>query len=46
MEIEFLHAADAVEAIDGKLHARGMLDPHRSSNFPSNLRMGIALGIL
>jgi len=47
VEIEFLHIADAVEAINGKLYMLGgCWTLHRSSNFPSNLRIGIALSIL
>lgn len=47
MEIEFLHIADAVESVNGKLYMLGgCWNQHRSATFPSNIRCGIALGLL
>jgi hypothetical protein len=47
MEIEFMIIADSAEAINGKLYMLGGgWDQHRSSAYPSQIRMGIAVSIL
>ncbi len=47
MEIEFLHIADAVDAVNGKLYMLGgCWNQHRSRSFPTSIRIGIAVGLL
>ncbi|MFQ5879555.1 MAG: hypothetical protein ACE5IZ_05230 [Dehalococcoidia bacterium] len=47
MEIEFLIIADAVEATNGKLYVLGGgWNQWKSPSFPTQVRMGIAVGIL